>query len=168
MFNLTVGFSKPKNNKFPIFSWAIRLVDRTPYSHVYISWKSDSLERTLIYEASGSMVHFLSGERFNKKAKVLYEYEFEISNELRKKLLQKAVDYAGASYGIKQIFGIVLVKIFRALGRDIKNPFSDGKATWVCSELVSDLLKEIGMDIGIHQDNVTPKDIQQYLEKIYG
>lgn len=166
MDKLYIGFSKPKNNKFPIFSWAIRLVENTPYSHVYIKWHSDYLERDIIYQASGSSVNFMEGSYFNNKAETLYEYEINIPNKSSKIAKQKAMDYSNRPYGIKQIFGILIVKIAKLFNKEIKNPFSDGKATWVCSEIVANILIELGYNINISLDNVTPKDIYNFLESI--
>lgn len=164
MQTVTIGFSKPKGKKFPIFSWIIRLVDWTPYSHVYLRWDSKYLERTLVYEASGTTVHFVEGSRFDKRIEVVHQYPIEVTDAQKKKMVQKAVDFSNAPYGIKQVAGIGIVKLARLFGKDIKNPFSDGSATWVCSEIVNDVLKDLGMDVGVHRDNVTPKDIQKFLE----
>lgn len=164
MKSIIIGFSKPKNHSFPIFSWIIRFVDWAPYSHVYIRWNSKSIDRDLIYQASGISVHFLSGKKFDQKAESLFKYQIEINESLKYKTIQKCVDNLGSPYGIKQALGIGIVKLFRLFGKDIKNPFADGNATWVCSELVLDVLKDLGMKININADNVTPKDIQKFLE----
>lgn len=161
---ITVGFSRPRGKKFPIFSWIIRLVEWTRYSHLYIKWRSDYLDRDLVYEASGTGVHFIEGSRFNNKAETIHSYDILISDSTRKKIIQKAVDNAGAPYGIKQVFGILIVKAARLFGKDIVNPFADGSATWVCSEVLADMSEELGLDIGVHRDNITPRDIQEFLE----
>lgn len=168
MKTLVIGFSKPKNKCFPIFSWAIRFIEQTPYSHVYVRWRSDKLERDLVYQASGTMVNFMEGSRFDNQAETTHKYELEISEYIKLKVVKKAVDNAGAPYGMKQVIGILLVKLARLMGKDIKNPFSDGKATWVCSEIVLDALKELGMEMKIHPDNVTPRDIKEYLSSLNG
>jgi hypothetical protein len=168
MTSIIVGFSKPINRSWPfgyIFSWTIRLIEQTPYSHCFIRWHSAWLERDVVYEASGTIVGFKEGLFFDHKSKTLYEYEMACSDDVRKKIIQKAMDLSGRPYGVKQVFGILIVKIARKLGYDIKNPFSDGQATWVCSEIVAELLKELDMNINVHIDNVTPKDIQLFLEK---
>lgn len=165
MRKISIGFSRPKGHKFPIFSWLVQLMEGTEYSHVYVRWHSQYLEKDLVYEASGTMVHFTEGSRFDRKAETLHVYELQIEEEQYKRLVQRAMDYCGAPYGLKQVFGIAWVKLARVFGKDIKNPFSDGKATWICSELVNDLLMDLGMCTGISADNVTPRDIQEYLSK---
>lgn len=165
---MTIGFSKPINRTWPfgyLFSWSIRAVENTEYSHVFISWKSDNLDRELVYEASGTSVHFVGKERFLKKAKIVHSYEIHITEEARKKVIQKAIDYAEAPYGIKQVVGILIVKMARLLGRQIKNPLSDGTATWVCSELIADFFEELDLALEVDKENATPKDIKLALDK---
>jgi hypothetical protein len=159
MEKIIVGFSKPsKNIKFPIVSWAIRLIERTPYSHVYIRWYSDSLERDIVYQASGTMVNFVGMNVFSEHAEPVHEFEIECSKETIKKTKQFAIDKAGYPYGVKQIVGILFVKIASLFGKKIKNPFADGGRTYVCSELVAEILKEkFGIKIEEDLDAAGPK-----------
>jgi len=165
MRTLTIGFSKPINKRLPLFSWFIRLLEWTPYSHVYLRWKSGRFEKDLVYQASGTTVHFLMGWRFDKKAETLDSFEIEMSEELHSLLVDKAMNYAGSDYGIKQVFGIAIVKLARLFNKDIKNPFADGESTWVCSEIVKELIEDLGISIPVHRDNVTPKDIYNILKE---
>lgn len=157
--SIMVGFSRPKKHSFPIFSWLIRLIEWTPYSHCYIRWGSEWLERDVVYEASGTMVHFKEGKRFDDKVEVVHLFEIECSSDTRKKVIQKAMDFSGAPYGLKQVAGILLVKMARWIGCDLKNPFSDGNKTWVCSEIVAEILEELGVEFSVSKDNVTPRDL---------
>lgn len=163
---LQVGFSKPKR-RCPVLSWAIRLVEKTDYSHVFIRWKSDWLEREIVYEAAGAMVSFKEGKRFNKKSEIVHLYEIECSDASRKRVIQFAMDNSGAPYGVKQLLGLGWVRLMRAFNKDVRNPFSDGKATWVCSELVSEVLRELDYNIPIQSDNISPKDIFDILQNNY-
>lgn len=164
MKDLIIGFSKPSNSKFPIFSYLIRLLQGTEYSHVFIAWKSDSLQRTLVYQASGLSVNFTSFENFKKKVKIIHTYTLSIPSELDIKIKQKAIDNSNKPYGIKQVLGLGIVALFDMFGRDISNPFSDGRATYVCSELVADLLIEFGITLTKSLDNITPKDLKIMLD----
>lgn len=165
MNSILVGFSKPKM-KFPILSWMIRLLENTKYSHVYIKWESDWLQRDIVYEASGMMVHFKEGTAFEEHAETVHLFDVECGLESKKKIIQKCMDYSGNPYGLKQLFGILIVKILRIFGKDIENPFADGNKTWVCSEIVSELLEELEITFPVNQDNITPKDIFNGLSKI--
>ena len=49
---LFIGFSKPKNHPCPVYSYAIRAFENTPYSHVYIRWYSKYANTWVCFEAS--------------------------------------------------------------------------------------------------------------------
>jgi uncharacterized protein YycO len=138
MSQVFIGFSKPKNKIFPWFSWLIRIVEKTPYSHVFVRIPSNSLGVDLIYQASGVAVNFVGTKHFNDAVCVIKEFPFEISEEGKTALLRWAVSEAGVPYGVKAILGILLVKCFNLK----RNPFSDGQKTWVCSELAGAVLRD--------------------------
>lgn len=159
---LVIGFSRPRSNLFPIFSWVIRAFEGTPYSHVYVRWYSSGAEVEIAYEASGTSVKFLGKEVFDKKILPICEYEVEINSDTYKKLLKFCMTNAGMSYGTKQILGIALVKIFKMS----KNPFSDGRKSQVCSELVGNILQDVlGEDLNLDLDIAGPRSIQEFLDK---
>lgn len=135
-----IGFSKPKNSFFPIFSWAIRLIEKTNFSHVYVR-HATHYNIDIIYQASGHAVNFESGELFFKKAQTVKEFEFRVSDEAFDAYMSFALRNVGKPYGIKQIFGIFLLKIFKLKS----NPFKNGSADYVCSELVAEILYELGL-----------------------
>lgn len=159
---ITIGFSKPKNHKFPIFSWLIRLCERTSYSHVYVKWHSRGADTNVLYEASGSNVKFLGEKVYNDRVQPIHEYEVEIDKETYRRLLKFCMENAGIDYGLKQAFGIALVKIFKLK----KNPFSDQRKSQVCSELVGHILEDVlGKDLDIDLDIVGPRAIKEYLDQ---
>jgi hypothetical protein len=171
MKTIEIGFTKPKK-KFPIISWLIRLVQSTPFSHVYLSWYSQYLDRKIIYQASGTQVHFVSEKIFNKTQENVAVFKLKIEDDEYKKLVQFAIDEAGAAYGIKQLIGIGYVEIARYLGFNKKNPFADGKNSYVCSELVVRALCGIPSVCAmidaklIDKDKVTPKDVYHFMEDL--
>jgi hypothetical protein len=131
MRKIIVGFSRPKKFLKP-FSWAIRLIERTPYSHVYIRSRSENLGVDIVYQASGLQVNFMGLQRFRDHAVTLAEFEFEMPDEMYKNFMRWAITNSGADYSMKQPLGILLIKLFNL--RD--NPFANGRSAWVCSELV--------------------------------
>lgn len=156
MRKIFVGFSKPKNQKAPFFSWAIRAIQGTKFSHVYCLTET-KYNIDIIYQASGHQVNFVSEEMFLTKNEVVREFCFNVSDEAFDKYMIFSLKNAGKPYGVKQIFGILLVQLF---GLE-KNPFADGTNKYVCSELVADILFEIGRlsysrDV---LDKITPKTI---------
>ena len=164
--NIKIGFSQPKGRIFPIFSWLIRLVEWTKYSHVYLQWDSEFAQSKITYHAAGHSVHFLGTKKFNETVTPIHEFEIEISRDQYKELLHYCFENSGTDYGIKQIFGIAIVKAAGLLGKEISNPFSDGGKSQVCSELVGYVLSEImDKDIKLDLDIAGPRDIFQFLKE---
>lgn len=142
MDKIIIGFSRPKSG-FQPFSWLIRGVQRTPYSHTYIKYYNSFADRWTIYQASGTKVNYIGDARFSDIEMICAEFEIEVTTATKKKTIQYAIDRMGTPYGVKQILGIGAVLTARTFGKKIKNPFADGNATMVCSELVTDILQEI-------------------------
>ena len=161
MRKLTVGFSRP-SGWFKPFSWAIRLVERTRYSHVYIRSHSKGLDVDLIYQASGAQVNFMGLALFRGQAKVISEFEAEISDEKYRQFMRWAIINAGAKYSFKQPLGILLVKMFNLSS----NPFDNGRYSWVCSELVGFVLSSfLAVEVKESLDTIGPKGIYKLCEK---
>jgi len=139
--NIIIGFSTAKAKNAPI-AVAIRAVERTPYSHVYLKFYSASIDRWLIYHASHTNVHFNNIETFNEENKILEEYEMFSTPEDRREALQLCVDRVGLPYGRRQLIGMAYVRLVKAwFGRKISNPFADGKRTQVCSEIAGRIIR---------------------------
>ena len=140
---IKVGFSRHKG--FAPLSWLIMLCERAPFSHAYIKIRAESLDRNLIYQATGSGVYFVGSVLFDQSAQVVEEYEIPISDDSRRKLLQWCVDNSGKSYGHLQLVGIGLMRLARLFGWKISNPFSNGNSAYVCCELVAAALEDVGI-----------------------
>jgi SHS2 domain-containing protein len=157
---IIIGFSRPKK-WFKPFSWIIRALYNTEYSHVYVRWRSVGADADVAYEASGTSVHFTCKQVFEERTLCLHEYEIDITKEQYKKLLHYCMTHAGVDYGLKQAFGIALVEIFNLN----KNPYSDGRMSQVCSEVVMHVLEEVvGAETGLDFDTASPKDIKRFLD----
>lgn len=171
---IIVGFSKPKNHIFPIFSWLIRLFEGgTKYSHVYVRWYSLGARVDACYEASGTQVHFVGKKVFDEKIQPVYEYQLEINRETYRKLLHFCMSNAGVKYGIKQVFGIAWQRLNKLLGRKVDNPFSDGNKSWICSELVAAIFidvvgLEVSKEVENELDSASPKNIKDILDRTKG
>lgn len=154
---VTIGFSRPKNHKFPIGSWLIRLHQRTPYSHCYIRFYSESLNRTLVYEAVGTGgVRFVGYKRWSEKAEEIKSYTIKAKKCNSTTMMQNFVDEAGEDYGHMQNIGIFLGNIFGWKN----NPWRRGAN---CSEIVGRFLKAEGYEVKKSLDLLTPKDIDSIL-----
>ena len=158
---INIEFTRPKQDRFAFFSKLIRLFQKTKYSHVRLHW-TNSTGRDVVYEASGSKIHFL-GElaQPTKPVEVLHLFTVPLNNEEYRALIDLCMKYAGLKYGVWQSIGIGL-SIFLKLK---KNPFSDGYRSQVCSELVGRFLEEVlELPINIDLDIAGPKEIYLILE----
>lgn len=155
---VTIGFSRPKNHKFPIGSWLIRLHQKTSYSHCYISFYSETLNRTLIYEAVGTGgVRFIGQKLWSKKSEEMLSFTLKVKKCNATSMLQDFVDEAGMDYGHMQNVGIFLANVFGWK----KNPWRKGKN---CSEIVGKFLISQGYKVSKSVDLLTPKDIEDILK----
>lgn len=162
MQTIIVGFSKPK--KFKIFAWLIQKAYSIPYDHTYIRIHATKYDRDLIYQASKTMVNFMGVEHFLSENDVIREFSVNLSDENYIKMMQFAIDTAGTPYGFKSILGLAIQRIAFWCGKNIKNPFSDGKITEVCSELISTILIEFGeKELPKDVDDMTPLDVYNFM-----
>jgi hypothetical protein len=162
MAKIIFGFSRPIEKK--ILSSAIMKVDDVDFSHAYIKLWSEKYNRYLIYQASGLQVNFVNQEIFESHNVAVHEFEVEVSDETRTIVMQYAIDRCGMPYSIKELFGFLLVKINSCFGKTIKNPFGDGNRSYVCSELVAEIIREcLGKQLPKDPDDMTPKDLCLFL-----
>lgn len=164
MEKLTIGFSKSRK-KFAIYSWIIRLVEGTDFSHVYVKWHSSSLERNITYQASGTTVNFMAQQIFNEHHIPVHEIELTLTADQKKEIVQFAMDNVGVPYGLKAAFGILLVKTASIFGKSIKNPFRDGGGTYFCSELAAKILEILGYDLGNDIEHFGPGELFEYMKR---
>ena len=165
MQKIKVGFSKPK--KWKPFAWIIMVGYGIPYDHVYISFRSEKYNRTMIYQASKTMVNFMGSELFFKENLIFQDFDIEIKDDLYVNMIKFCIDNAGKPYGFKQCLGMAWVRINEIFGRYIENPFKDKGKTYVCSEMGAYILEEFaGAKIPRDIDDITPKDLYEYLLKL--
>lgn len=164
MPSISIGFSRPRTWK--PFAWIIMKGYGTDYSHVYIKFRSEKYDRQMIYQASASMVNFMGESVFYKNSQVVESYEVEISDAARSAMILFAIDNAGKPYSMKNVLGLAAVRVAEIFGFKIKNPLSDGRETFVCSELVWDLLVEAGLIPPSSSDEVTPKQVRDLMASL--
>jgi len=158
---IIIGFSKPKDTKFPWFSWIIRWMQKTPYSHVYIQWYSNMAEQIMVYHANSHGINFITKDEFDKTCEKIEEFETQIEKHTYKNLIIFFLKNAGKPYGFLQAFGMFLVKVLKLK----KNPFSDGRKSQVCSEVVGYILQDIiGIEILEDLEIAGPKEINEIIK----
>lgn len=163
MKTLKIAFSRPRS-KWAIGSYIIRWFEGAPFSHALLRWEAESLDRELIYESSHGYVHFISGQRFDIDEETVEEYELDYEDAAFIQAVQKCVDYAEVRYGYLELWGMALERI-----TGIRNPFRDQDKTFVCSELVGDILKlREGSLINIDLELAGPKLLRDCVAQLPG
>jgi hypothetical protein len=159
MKQITIGFSRACTT-FPIFSWVIMAVQRTPYSHVYLKYQDEYLSQTMYYQASHTLVNSMSESVFLSQETPVYEFIFNISDEMFLKTMQFAANQAGKPYGILEICGLALVELASGIGISIQNPFKDAGETWICDQLQAAILSQCeNITLPMPLNDMTPKDM---------
>lgn len=160
MKKLRIGFSKPKDKLLPVFSWAIRLYEGTPYSHVYIRWQT-KWNTWLCYHAASLMIHFLGESSFARHLTIVEEFEFEVSEEKFDKLMAFCTKYVGEDYALKDVFMIPL--------NDLGVKYStDGANKQYCAELVMRAFGELeGKELTRDVDRVKLKYVYEFVKGKY-
>lgn len=141
MKKITIGFSSSKLN-MPIGSMLIKLFEGTKFSHCYVQWYMQSVDRTITYEASFSGVRFLGPWEFLELAEPIESFDMEISDESFNRGLQFSVDYLGKGYGFGYLFGMAIKRILKLFKINVKNPFQDGNKTHPCVEILARYLEK--------------------------
>lgn len=161
MRKIIVGFSH-STRKFAPFSKAIREWDDTEYSHVYFQFESTKYEVSMVYQASSTMLNYMSKEVFLLHNKVDNEFIIEVTDEQYSQLMKNCMKSAGLPYAKLQIIGIFIADILNLQ----KNPFPN-EDMYVCSEWVAEQLKLLGYKFNKELDLVKPIDVFQVVGGFY-
>lgn len=165
MNTIRIGFSKPR--KWKPFAAAIMAGYGIGYSHVYIRLAAKKYDRDLIYQASHTMINFMSPIVFETENEIVREFELEVSDEKYIELMQFAIDNAGKPYGIKEALGLGIVRLAEIFGRKIRNPFSAGNSNYVCSVLADYVIDNFTKQKSPGEfTDASPRDIWNFLESI--
>jgi hypothetical protein len=158
MEKITIGFSRPRNIHIPFVSWLIRLYQGwTPYSHTYLEFYSETINRALIYEAVGKGTRFISQPKWQEYAVEVDSFTLDIKKCNYIEILQYCVDNQGNNYGHLQNIGIVIANLFGWK----KNPFTSGRN---CSEEIGRILLLENFKIDKDLNLLTTEDIYNVLK----
>lgn len=141
-----------------IGSKAIQWWLETNYSHVYAQWTLRTQERDIVYHAAHGMVHYSSYYNFLKHAIPVKEFRLELTDEQFKKFSRKCVDLAGEKYSKLELLQILLSDISKG-----KIYFED-QPGYICSELMCELLEDLGYKFDKPKYLIRPDDIIKVLE----
>ena len=156
MKQISINFTSSKK-LLPIGCWLIKAYMNTSYSHVALEYTT-SRNKSLVYEAVGVGVRFISKELWLQIAEIKESYILNMSEDQYNKVMDYCIDHAGIRYGYLQNLGIVLADLFNLK----KNPFN-GKEE-VCSQMLGEVLLELGFVFNKSTELLTPKDIELALK----
>lgn len=152
--NIFIGFSSPRKKKIgaSLINWFLGI----KYSHCYLRFDKSSIP-SVVYHATGKMVHFIEFGHFKDHNKIVREYIIPVSDEVRLSILVDAVMLTGLKYGFCDLIKIFLTTIF-------KKRFAFSDSGYICSELVGSMMeKHLGYKFDKDLSIVTPKDIDTAL-----
>lgn len=159
MKQITIGFSRACTT-FPIFSWLIMAVQRTPYSHVYLKYQDEYLGQIMYYQASHTLVNSMSAPVFGAQETVVQEFTFNVSDASFLACMKFAANQAGKPYGTMEICGLALVETALIASIKINNPVKDAGTTFICDQLIASLLETCeNVTLPMPINNMLPKDV---------
>lgn len=156
MEQISIIFSK-SNKWYGVYSKLIMWAERVPYSHVAIKMIDSETKQTIIFQASGTIVNEVEESEFLSQEILIQEFKFDVSPDLKFSAKMYAISNLGKPYGTLSALGLAVVQVASWLGLKIKNPFSDGSRSFVCSEFIASLLKNVdNIDLPDTTDDMTP------------
>lgn len=162
MKTIYVGFSSP--NTWKAGAEAIKAWTHRPYSHVFVAWKSDKFSRVLVYHAAHGMVHFVSSVRLQESNNVVLLFELEVSEEQYVALVTKCIDLAEIDYSELELLQIVIKDCCDSLGFQCK--MIENRRGYICSELLAELLMDLGAKFERPAFLLRPDHIEQGLAQL--
>lgn len=152
MKEVSLLFSRPLRDT--LLSKIIRLFLKTPYSHVAVEIRIDSLDENIVYESTGKGIICMSKEQWKKKNLLVYEREFRYKEDEYRNIQKYCIKQLGKPYGFRNLVAILTGN----------NNVTDGNKSFICSELAYTVLKN-KLKIFKKQDYVTPRDLYEAVKK---
>ena len=162
MVEFAVKGTKPKDHKFPIISWGIRLLTWAKISHVLLDF---ARENTVFH------VYFNDG-RFEPRTKYLksttVEYNIRIQTNAKRydDIMRSCERRTSIQKGYYfHLLGITLCLPFRLFKVKVRNPFAEMNKSRTCSQMIAEIflengqLKEAIEALPVHLTNITEMDI---------
>jgi len=151
---LVIGASKTNQIGSKAIQWWIN----SDFSHVYARWELKTQQRDIVYQASHGMVHYQSFENFTKVNAIVKEFTLDLTDEQFKKFSRKCIDLAGEKYSKLELLQLFICDLSKG---EIK--FQD-QPGYICSELMCELLEDLGIKFDKPKFLMRPDDIIRSLE----
>ena len=155
---ISVGFSRNKA-WYKVGSTAIELVEKRPYSHAFIRHTDPFTSRDMIAQAAHGMVNEMSFVRFCEDNTVVKQYDFDITPDQYKTLIEAIEDNLGVPYGYMELIWIAIKKLFH-----VEVNIHDHDDTYICSEFVGRLLEILNIIKPADLDFLTPSDLDKLIQ----
>lgn len=161
--SISIDFTVRRNHPFPLVGSIIRLVEGTSFSHVAVRITTAD-NRSFVYHSTFTGVNFLNSALYEKKYKVVQSHKFDIDKQEQKKLITFFISVAGNSYPLKEIVGVIAVRLAdRLFGKKIDNPFGSNKM--FCSEVALKVLKLLDYQLPATESKINALiEIEQILK----
>jgi uncharacterized protein YycO len=144
--------------EFSIFSWLIKKVLKTKYSHAYVRLHDELTNIDMVYQASGPYVNFQNMDDFVKSETIVREYPISVTEETYAKVMSFCEKKVGKPYALRNIFAIF---IYHLTGKKILKSDKD-ECKFICSELVAEILEICGiLDKKVDLDYFTPLNVDE-------
>lgn len=150
---LIIGASRNEKIGSRLLQWWMK----TEYSHVFAMWDLTAQERSIVYHASHGMVHFQSYPNFLFTNEITRKVVIDLTDAKFKRFSQKCIDLAGMPYSKLELLQIFVCNLTGGL---IKAQDQTG---YICSELMGDLLEDMGYEFDKPKYLLTPRDIMETL-----
>ncbi|MCP4267026.1 MAG: hypothetical protein GY777_15890 [Candidatus Brocadiaceae bacterium] len=148
MKEVSLLFSRPVK-----FNWISALIMRylgTPYSHVAVEVKIDSLGESIVYEATWWGIVCKGKARWIEKNITVHEKKFRFPKEDYRAIQKYCIRQLGKPYGFRNF--LALITNYKCV--------TDGEKSFICSELAYRVISK-KIDIGKDPDYVTPRDLYE-------
>lgn len=161
MKRLTFGFSKARN-PYAVLSRAICWAQGTPFSHVYVKFAWPAASTNLIYQASKTHVNFEIEQSFHEHAVTVQEIEFDLDEEVWKRVATFIACNLNKPYSRLQIAGFALKLLAEKVGINCIKPVKNGMDEFICSELGAELYQLV-KGVNLDAESMTPNDLYKII-----
>lgn len=152
-----VSIVASRTREWTIGSWLITKCLKTDYSHVsWIFWNKEATNPRYYECTLHGGVRFTGRKFWDQRNLIVFQKDYEISEDNYQAFLDDAIDRCGEEYGLLQNIGIQISQWFSIA----KNIFSTSKDTSNCSELIFNFKDYVGLRLSKNDpDLIDPKDI---------
>ncbi len=132
----------------------IQWVTRSRVSHALITFRSTTLDKVLVFEATGKGFHLKLWKKWRRHNRLVAAYELAIPLERQLAALRRLAMDLGAEYDSLSLLHFLR----RRWGKRLRNPWSSPRKL-ICSEAVAKFLKLCEIEAFSDPSGFTPADL---------